>query len=141
VTAFTLPSPASQTVLRPVLHDAHLRYGQPAVMRGHLPAVEAGRPIDLQFAPRGRRWRTVASSVVRPDGAYRVAARLRSSGELRIVEGAVPEGGRAVAGAAAESAPASAAQRVAVAARLVVGAGGHDALAGSAVNAAAAVAS
>lgn len=97
-------------------------------MRGRLSADAAGDRVALQYAPRGRRWRPIATTVVTASGRYRFHVPLRTSGALRVVM--VPE-----AGAVAAEAPArSRARRVAVTGRLVVGRHGHDVRAGAAVH-------
>lgn len=124
--------PAQAVVLRaPTLDDARLTLGQPAEVRGRLAAAAAGRQLALQFAPRDRRWRSVATTHVESGGAYRFRVRPRESGALRIVSLPAAEGAGAVA---AEAPLRSRARRVSVAAKLVVPRRGHDATVGDAVR-------
>jgi peptidoglycan lytic transglycosylase len=125
------PAPESSAVPRPpAVRDATLRLGQRADVRGRLAASDAGSRVALQYAARGTRWRPVATTIVEADGRYRFRVRLKRSGALRV---ALLSGGSPVV-AAAEAAPASAARRVAVAGRLVVGHRGHDVQAGEAIR-------
>ncbi len=129
----TPPAPESSIVPHaPVVQDATLRLGQRADVRGRLAASDAGRPVALQYAPRGRRWRALATTTVEDGGRYRFRVRLKRSGALRVAlppNAAAPEGV-----AAAEAAPASRPRSVAVAGRLVVGHRGRDVRAGEAVH-------
>ena len=131
--AQTAPVPASSAVPRPpVVQDANLRLGQRADVHGRFAASDAGRRIALQYAPRGARWRQVATTTVEAGGRYRFRVGLERSGALRIVLlpalAPVTRGGAAPAPGVvtAEAARASDGRRVAVAGRLVVGHRGHD---------------
>jgi hypothetical protein len=109
------------------LEDRHLRFGQPVIASGRVAGAEDGTQVVLQHAPAGARWRTVATAPTLPGGRYRVGARLRGSGAVRVVV----DDRRA---SAAANAPASPARRVAVAAQLLVERHGHDVRAGGAVR-------
>jgi hypothetical protein len=134
------PAPASQdpTVLRaPALRDARLRFGQAAVAEGRLAEADAGRRLVLQYAARGQRWHSVATTTVPADGRYRLAAHLRSSGALRLLlapGGAVAASESTPGGGAGATAQSSAAASVRVGARLVVDRRGHDVQTGQAVH-------
>ncbi|MFN8176096.1 MAG: septal ring lytic transglycosylase RlpA family protein [Solirubrobacteraceae bacterium] len=125
--AVTPPAPVRATV-----KDRTLRYGQWLVVRGRVQRADAGSRAILQFAPRGGAWRAVAGARVRRDGRYRLVARLRNSGAVRVTlaaargaHTAVPGGTRAAvpggAAPAATAARASRRQRVSVAARIIAG--------------------
>jgi rare lipoprotein A len=127
VTAFAFgedpPAPAPQAALHaPQLQDATLRLGQRADVRGHVATAAAGRSLALQYAPRGGRWRVLASSRAEAGGAYRFRVRLKRSGALRVAltPDAAPAAEGAAGFAAAEAPGASRPRHVAVAARLVV---------------------
>ena len=132
------PAPESSIVPHaPTVQDATLRLGQRADVRGRFAASDEGRRIALQYAPRGHRWRPLATTTVEAGGKYRFRVRLKRSGALRIAlppDAGASEGGGATGVIAAESAPASRARRVAVAGRLVVGHRGRDVRAGAAVH-------
>jgi rare lipoprotein A len=122
------PTPSESIVLRaPALGDDRLRLGQRTEVSGRVAASEAGSRLALQFAPHGRRWRSVETTVVTQGGRYRFQVRPRRSGALRIL--ALPQTDPAAGGAGAvvaEASPPSRARRVAVAAKLVVAGRGHD---------------
>lgn len=118
-------APAGKPTLK--IADRRLRYGQPVVVRGAVAAPDAGRTVVLQHAPAGERWRAVASTAARADGRYRLRAKLRDSGAVRVVVA----NDRAAAAAALQ---ASRARHVAVAAQLVVKPRRHDVRAGGAVR-------
>lgn len=135
----TAPALEPASVLRaPAVRDATLRFGQPADVRGRFAASDAGRPIALQYAPRGRRWHAVATTTIEARGHYRFSVRLKRSGRVRIAllpDAPGAEGGAPSLVAAAEaSAPASRPRRVAVAGRLVVARRDHDVRAGESVH-------
>jgi rare lipoprotein A len=132
-------APDSSIVLRaPALKDVTLRLGQRADVRGRFPAADAGRAVALEYAPRGQRWRPLATTTVDPRGRYRFAVRLTRSGTVRVAllpDGvAAGDGKGAPDAAAAEAGQASRSRRVAVAGRLVVGRGDRDVRAGAALR-------
>lgn len=118
----------------PSVDDARVRFDQPVVVHGRLEAVTAGHRIAVQQkASRGRSWRVLETTVVRPDGSYRTTVRLRRSGPLRVVPIAVRDETGLVAGgavAAASERP-SAPRRIAVAARIVTSHRDRDVTAGT----------
>ena len=120
-------APAAGPTLQARLLSRRVDYGQPIVVRGHAPASDAGQTAVLSFAPLGSStWQPVASSQIGPSGAFRLSARLRSSGRIKVSTSAPG------ALAAAASTDATQPERVAVAAdirlrprtRNVLGAGG-----------------
>ncbi len=90
--------------------DRTLRYGQSVLVTGRVSRADAGHRIVLEFAPRRRGWKAVAGSAVRRDGRYRILARLRHSGAVRVTLPAAAATGTAVGSAAA--APVATAARV-----------------------------
>ena len=98
---------------RPRCRTRRLRLGQRADVRGRLAASDAGRRIALQYAPRGRRWRPLATPTVEAGGRYRFRVRLKRSGALRIAlrPTAAPTTPALAGVVAAEAAPASRARR------------------------------
>jgi hypothetical protein len=107
-----------------VLADPKLHFGQHLIATGQLTPADAGRRVQLQLQPAGGAWTTLAEAPVAPNGTYRVAAKPRVSGVVRVVT--APTG--AVASAAAERA--SGAQSVTVAARIVTRRQGVQVLSG-----------
>jgi hypothetical protein len=92
-----------------------IAYRQNVVVEGTAPVSDAGRQVQLQFAPADSAgWSTVSSSTVPSSGRFRLAAPLKRSGLVRVV---APSAG---GGTATASAASSSTQRVSVAARLRV---------------------
>jgi len=115
----TPPSP-----VRAIVKDRTLRYGQSLVVSGRAARADAGSRAILQFAPRRGAWRAVAGARVRRDGRYRLVARLRNSGAVRVTLAADRGAHTAVPGGAAPAATtarASRRQRMSVAARIIAG--------------------
>src|SRR5262249_53320281 len=54
------------------------------VAHGRLGKAQAGHRLALEYAVRPGAWRTVVTTRVHRDGAYRVTARLRRNGALRV---------------------------------------------------------
>jgi len=107
--------------LRAAVKDRTLRYGQSLVVSGRAGRTDAGARALLQYAPRSGAWRPVASATVRRDGRYRIVARLRHSGAVRVTL-ARGRGRVALPGGApptATAARASRRQRVVVSARIL----------------------
>jgi len=126
-------SPESSIVLRaPAVQDKTLRFGQRADVRGRFAASDAGREIALQYAPHGRRWRAIATTVIETRGRYRFRVRLKGSGAVRIA--LAPVGAPTGVAAAEAQASASRSRRIAVAGRLVVAHRGWDVHAGEAAH-------
>ena len=107
------PAPAQSGPVPAIsVADPTLVYGQTAVVRGSLPAQEAGRSVSLEYAVPGGAWTTVRTGTVGADGRYALTARLSRSGVLRVTAAS----GTAQASSAGAEAPRSAEQRVTVAA-------------------------
>jgi len=118
--AATQPGPI-QAELRP--HT--VRYGRNVVLTGHAPAAHAGKTLTLQYEPAGQaNWLTLASTTVDRSGRFRLTARLQRSGLVRVSGGGSPSANSATVpvalAASGASAPATAPQRVTVAADIRV---------------------
>lgn len=115
-------TPAPPSAIRAAVKDRTLRYGQPLVVSGRAARADAGSRAVLQYAPRRGAWRPVASVAVRRDGRYRIVARLRNSGAVRVTLARAGGAHLAVPGGSAPSASVSRAsrrQRVSIAARIL----------------------
>jgi rare lipoprotein A (peptidoglycan hydrolase) len=87
--------------------DARVVYGEVVKVRGRVASRHSGRRVALQYAARGRGFRTVARAKSQRGGRYVLEVRPVRSGKLRVV-----------AGEASTAASASRARRVAVAGRI-----------------------
>lgn len=99
------------------VEDRSIRYGRALVVSGRVASGEAGAPLSLEFRPRGGTWTVVASGQSNAGGAYRLTARVRRSGEIRVALGQRAVARSADASSTAAAAP-SEAQRVTVVAAL-----------------------
>jgi hypothetical protein len=107
--------PRSSGSLITHVNSRRIPYGHDVVVEGAAPASDSGRELQLQFAPASSStWSTLASSTVRSSGRFRLAAPLKRSGLVRVVE--PPASG----GAPIASPASSSTHHVAVAARLHV---------------------
>jgi rare lipoprotein A len=120
----------TQTAVPSQVSAHRVAFNHPVVVTGSLSSVDAGHRVQLQFQPAGRAvWQWLTSTTVDARGHYRLAAPLRRSGYVRVVD-------LANAGApvplvhAREASTPSAVERVAVDAALRVTPRGHDALSG-----------
>lgn len=97
--------------------DQRLRYGQTLVVAGHARGA-AGRQAELQYREAGGAWKVLRSTSVAPDGAYRLSARVRRSGHVRVALGSpsIARTATATATAAAAAVPVSRTRGVAIAA-------------------------
>jgi rare lipoprotein A len=115
------------------LNRHHLGYGGRVTVTGAASAAQPGQQVELQFAPAGgRRWQALDSSRVRRDGRFRLVARLKRSGLVKV-RGTDPalSGGAATLTTSSATGASSAPQRVKVAAKFAIRArslvvlGGH----------------
>jgi rare lipoprotein A len=115
------------------LNRHHLGYGGRVTVTGAASAAQPGQQVGLQFAPAGgRRWQALDSSRVRRDGRFRLVARLKRSGLVKV-RGTDPalSGGAATLTTSSATGASSAPQRVKVAAKFAIRArslvvlGGH----------------
>ncbi len=127
-TAAALPADTAGSTGRPAapvriaVKDRTLRYGQSVLVTGRVSRADAGRRVVLEFAPRRRGWRAVTGSAVRRNGRYRIAARLRHSGAVRVTLPVASAAGTVIDGAAAPVATTAQVSRrraVTVAARIL----------------------
>lgn len=95
--------------------DQRLRYGQTLVVAGHARGAP-GRQAELQYREAGGAWKVLRSTSVAPDGAYRLSARVRRSGDVRVALGSAPTARAATATAAVAAMPVSRTRGVAIAA-------------------------
>ena len=130
------PGSANGLQAHPDSHNVH--YGRDVVVTGQAPSSEAGQTVVLQFAPSGSStWRQVATSTVRGDGSFRLAAPLQRSGSVRAISTGQPSGGSTTPLAIAASsggANATAPERITVGAGLRLPARSINALGGQPVH-------
>lgn len=89
-TAPAAGEPAGHAVTAAVAkQDQQVRYRERIAVRGSVSPAASGRPVTLQYAPRGGAYRTVNQTATNPDGSYAVSLRPRQSGTVRaVVDGA-----------------------------------------------------
>jgi rare lipoprotein A len=110
--------PAPSGELATHVHSRRIAFGHDVVVEGAAPASESGHEVQLQFAPaHSSTWSTLRSTTVPSSGRFRLAAPLKRSGAVRVVE---PSPGSSGAGTTTASAASSSTQNVAVAAKLRV---------------------
>lgn len=109
-------SPQSPTAVQAHLKSRQIAFGHPVVVTGTVPSADAGHKLDLQYLPTGAsRWQTLRSTIPGASGRYRLSARLRRSGFVRVVDASTAPIAPVI-GTASASAAASSTQHVAVAA-------------------------
>ena len=114
--ALTVGHNDTQSPIQAKLNHHHVSYGQPVTISGSAARARPGQKLTLEYAPAGaRHWRRLASTRVRRNGHFRVAARLRRTGLVKV-QGPAPQPSPGTVPAA--TAPASPAQTVTVAAKL-----------------------
>jgi hypothetical protein len=62
-----------------------VRYGGRVSIDGFVAPRGAGRPVRLEHAPEGRRYRPVAAATTKTDGSYRFAVKATRTGSYRAV--------------------------------------------------------
>jgi peptidoglycan lytic transglycosylase len=79
--------PSSSGTLATHLKSRRITYGQDVVVVGSAPASQSGQQLELQFAPAGATgsWSTLRSTTVPSSGRFRLAAPLKRSGLVRVV--------------------------------------------------------
>jgi hypothetical protein len=111
----------------------NIAFGHGLTLTGVAPAGEAGKSLQLEFAPAGASsWRVVRTATAHRDGSFRFRARLRRSGRIRVVAGAGGSAPRATDPTGAVGA--SAVAPVTVRARLTVPTNEVDVLEGQAAH-------
>jgi hypothetical protein len=84
--AQALAAPAPEP-LQVTPHARHISYGDDVVLEGATAADEAGHTVALEFEPRrSSGWRQLASTTVRGDGRFRLAAPVAESGAVRALD-------------------------------------------------------
>lgn len=92
-------------VLPATIKTSHIRFGRDVVVTGTAPSSDAGQRVELELAPAGQRgWTLLTSSTVRSDGTYRLAAPVRRSGHVRVLDTS-PSSTPTAAAASAGSSP------------------------------------
>lgn len=142
--------PPAQSTLQVKPAPNRLKYGEKLTVTGLAPRSAAGQRLALEFSAARHPWRTVASTRVHANGAFRLRAPLAFSGQVRVASAPAPathavngpgvgtppgvstSPGAALPGAAALAA--SQPQPVAVAAKLVTSTRTVDALSGRPVE-------
>ena len=64
--------------------DRSVEFGAPVKVSGAADPGLAGRTVELQFAPDGATWTTIATAAIGSEGRYRVARAVPRSGALRV---------------------------------------------------------
>lgn len=124
---------APQNAIQIDVRSHRIAYGHDVVVTGAAPAAAAGEAVTLDFAPAGGfGWRQLASTTVAGAGRFRLAAPLRRSGAIRVLES--PGGSETSFLAGGAGAAVSVAQPVQVGASLRVPDPGLSVLAGQAVE-------
>jgi rare lipoprotein A len=134
--ADTAPGPSTETQLQLQVVPRHLKYNHPVTVTGRGPASTAGQKIELQTATSGASsWHRLGSATIDRRGRFRLMARLRRSGLVRVARPGIASTAT-VARAFSDNGgvAASAARPIAVAAQLRVGAGSRDLLSGDVIS-------
>lgn len=75
----------TQSAIHAKLNRHHVGYGGLLRVMGVASPAQPQERVELEFAPAGgRRWRAIASSRIRGDGSFRMAAALKRSGLVRV---------------------------------------------------------
>lgn len=69
------------------MNDQRLVYGEQLQIKGHVSSGKKGQPVRLQYAPRGRGFKTVKSVRTRKGGSYRLRHKPVRTGRLRVLAG------------------------------------------------------
>lgn len=114
--------------------NAHrIGFDQTVVVTGSMSSANAGHQLQLQFEPSGTiSWQALGRTTVGAHGHYRLAARLRRSGDVRVVDLTAASSPLPIAHAREASATRPV-QHIAVAASMRVPARGHGVLSGQRV--------
>jgi rare lipoprotein A len=144
LTGAVVPGQSSDTAAAAPAGSVHLkstprriRYGRPITVSGRAPRSAAGQTIELQTVTSGSSsWRPLKAGRIGPHGGFRLRARLRRSGLIRVVPApaAVAATAGSTGGPGAAQIPASAPRPVSVAADVRVHPRSVDLLGGGAVN-------
>jgi hypothetical protein len=89
--ALTVGHSDTQSAIQAKLNRHHVSYGQPVTFSGSATPARPGQKLTLEYAPAGAtHWRPLASTRVRRNGHFRVAARLRRTGLVKV-QGPAPQ--------------------------------------------------
>ena len=115
--ALTVGHNDTQSAIQAQLNRHHVSYGEPVTISGTAAPAQPGQKLTLEYAPAGAtHWRPLASTRVRRNGHFRVGARLRRTGLVKV-QGPAPQPS-APGALPTATAAASPAQTVTVAAKL-----------------------
>jgi rare lipoprotein A len=103
--ALTVGHNDTQSAIQAHLSRHHVAYGQPVTVSGSAAPARPGQKLTLEYAPAGAtQWRALASTRVRRNGHFRIAAHLRRTGLVKV-QGPAPQApGTPPTASAAESA-------------------------------------
>jgi rare lipoprotein A (peptidoglycan hydrolase) len=83
--ALTVGQDDTQSAIQAKLNHHHVSYGQPVTVSGGAAPARPGEKLMLEYAPAGAtHWRPLASTKVRRNGRFRVTARLRRTGLVKV---------------------------------------------------------
>jgi rare lipoprotein A (peptidoglycan hydrolase) len=83
--ALTVGQNDTQSAIQAKLNRHHVSYAQPVTISGSASPAKPGQKLTLEYAAAGEtHWRMLASTRVRRNGHFRVAARLRRTGLVRV---------------------------------------------------------
>ena len=116
--ALTVAHNDTQSAIQAKLNHHHVSYGQPVTIRGIAAPAQPGQKLMLEYAAAGAtHWRPLASTRVRRNGHFRVGARMRRTGLVKVQGTSSPAGVARRDSPTATAAP-SPAQTVTVAAKI-----------------------
>ncbi|HET7049121.1 MAG TPA: septal ring lytic transglycosylase RlpA family protein [Solirubrobacteraceae bacterium] len=117
--ALTVAHNDTQSAIQAKLNRHHVSYGQPVTISGTAAPARPGQRLTLEYAAAGAtHWRPLAWTRVRRNGHFRVAARLRRTGLVKVQGPAIAPSAPGALPTA--TAAASTAQTVTVAAKFHV---------------------
>jgi rare lipoprotein A len=83
--ALTVAHNDTQSAIQAKLNRHHVSYGQPVTISGTAAPARPGQRLTLEYAAAGAtHWRPLAWTRVRRNGHFRVAARLRRTGQVKV---------------------------------------------------------
>jgi rare lipoprotein A len=89
--ALTVGQNDAQSAIQAKLNRHHVSDGQPVTFSGSASPAKPGQKLTLEYAAAGTtHWRTLASTRVRRNGRFRVAAPLRRTGLVKV-QGTAPQ--------------------------------------------------
>ncbi|MGZ4231542.1 MAG: septal ring lytic transglycosylase RlpA family protein [Solirubrobacteraceae bacterium] len=89
--ALTVVHNDTQSAIQAKLSRHRVSYGQPVTVSGSASPARPGQKLTLEYAPAGAtQWRALASTRVRRNGHFRIAAHLRRTGLVKV-QGPAPQ--------------------------------------------------